>query len=72
MRLTRKALKEYVALGIVNTLTVYAVYTPYVFLWVGYTWEQYVRWLEGGILYSLATGWLFAWVVLQAKRRWFP
>jgi hypothetical protein len=66
-----RKVKEYVVLGVVNSLTVYAVYTPYVFLWVGFTWAQYVRWLEGGIAYSLLTGWLFALVVVKARKRLF-
>lgn len=69
---TRKRIKEYCVLGVINTLVVYLVYTPYVFLWVGFSFDQYVRWLEGGIAYSLLTGWLFAFVIVRAKRRWFP
>lgn len=64
--------KEYIVLGIINTLVVYAIYTPYIFLWVGLDWEQYIRWLQGGILYSLLTGWIFAAVIIRAKRRLFP
>jgi len=62
-------LKRYLVLGVVNSAAVYAVYTPYVFLWLQFSWGQYVRWLEGGIIFSLATGWIFAWIVLQVAKR---
>ena len=62
--------KRYAFLGLVNSATVYLCYTPYQFLWVHLTLEQYVRWLEGGIPMSLGLGWLFALVMLQAAR-WF-
>ena len=68
---TKQSVKEYIVLGIINTLMVYAIYTPYVFLWVGLSWDQYVRWLEGGIAYSLLTGWIFALVIVKAKRLLF-
>lgn len=65
-------LREYAALGIINTLVVYLVYSPYVLLWVGLDSEQYIRWLQGGIIYSLLTGWLFALVIIRVKKRLFP
>ena len=69
---TRKTAKQYIVLGIINSAVVYLVYTPYVFLWVGFTWPQYVKWLEGGIAYSLLTGWFFAAVIARAKKWLFP
>lgn len=68
---TRKAVWQYIVLGVVNTLVVYLVYTPYVMLWVGLDWAQYIRWLQGGIVYSLLTGWLFALVIVRVKARLF-
>lgn len=65
-------IRQYITLGIINTLTVYFVYSPYVFLWVGFTVPQYIRWLEGGIAYSLLTGWFFALVITRARRRLYP
>lgn len=67
----RRAIVEYLTLGVINSATVYALYTPYVFLWVRLDWAQYVRWLEGGIAYSLATGWLIALVIVRARRAFF-
>jgi hypothetical protein len=69
--LTRKGIVQYATLGVINSLLVYAVYTPYVFLWVGFTVPQYVRWLEGGIAYSLMTGWFFAFCMVNLKKRLF-
>jgi hypothetical protein len=73
MRLpSARLVKQYVVLGVINSAVVYLVYTPYVFLWVGLNWDQYVKWLEGGVAYSLLTGWVFAAVIVRAKRRLFP
>lgn len=71
VRARMRAAKEYAVLGLVNSATVYLLYTPYVVLWVGFSWAQYVRWLEGGVAYSLMTGWLIAAVVVRARRRLF-
>ncbi len=68
---TRQAVWQYIVLGVINTLVVYLVYTPYIVLWVGLDWTQYVRWLQGGILYSLLTGWIFALVIVRVKSRLF-
>ena len=69
---TWKGVYQYLILGIINTGVVYLVYTPYVILWLGLTGDQYIRWLLGGIPYSLATSWFFALVIVKAKRRLFP
>ena len=62
--------RRYAFLGLVQSAVVYLVYTPYVFLWVHYTWPHYVRWLAGGVPMSLGFGWLFALAVVAAAR-WY-
>lgn len=62
---------QYATLGVINSLLVYAVYTPYVFLWVGFSVPQYVKWLEGGIAYSLLTGWFFAFCIVRFRKKLF-
>ena len=62
---------QYLTLGIINSIVVYLVYTPYVFLWLHLDGDQYIRWLLGGIPYSLATSWFFALVIIKSKKRFF-
>jgi len=66
----KAAVKRYVILSFVQAGVVYALYTPYVFLWLQFSPGQFLRWLEGGILFTLATGWFIAWVILRANRWW--
>lgn len=68
--ITKLSLTKYAFVGVINSLVVYAVYTPYVFLWVNYTVPQYIHWLIGGIPMSLGFGWLFALVVVKVSN-WF-
>lgn len=69
---TRKAVWQYLVLGVINTIVVYTIYTPYVILWVGLDFDQYIRWLQGGVIYALLTGWIFALVIVRVKKRLFP
>ena len=68
----KKRLIEYAVLGLWNSLVVYAVYTPYVFLWLHFTPDQFVKWLVGGLPMSLGFGWLFVRAVVWAKQKYFP
>ena len=69
---TKKRIKEYIILGIINTGVVYLIYTPYVILWLNLDFNQYIRWLTGGLPYSLLTSWFFALVIIKSKKRLFP
>jgi len=63
---------EYVLMSLWNTAIVYALYTIYVFLWLQFSFDQYVRWIAGGIGMSLLTGGLIVRANVWAKNRWFP
>ena len=63
---------RYSAQSVFNSAIVYAVYTPYVFLWLGFAGDQYMRWLLGGVPFSLLVGWLFAEANVWFRRRFFP
>ena len=66
--MSARSFVRYLALGCANAAAVYAVYTPYVFLWVRLDWVQYVRWLEGGVVYALLTGWAFSLLAIRLGR----
>ena len=48
----------YLILSAWNTAVVYALYSVYVVLWLRFDFDQYLRWLIGGIPMSMLTGWL--------------
>jgi len=63
---------EYVVMSFWNTAIVYALYAIYVLLWLRFSFDQYIRWLVGGIAMSLLTGGLIVRLNVWAKQRWFP
>ena len=63
-----RVLLRYLWLTSINAAVVYIIYTPYVFLWVGFNAHQYIRWLEGGLAMSLIFGGLFSLIAIRAGK----
>ena len=53
-----RQLFTYLLMSLWNTAVVYALYTVYVILWLRFDFDQYIRWLVGGIPMSMAVGWI--------------
>ena len=66
-----RRIREYFILSLWNTAVVYSLYTVYVVLWLQFDFDQYVRWLIGGIPMSMLTGWLIVDANVWFKQRFF-
>ena len=64
-----KKIRNYFILSVWNTFVVYALYTPYVILWLRFDINQFMLWLMGGLPMAMLVGWLIVKLNVWAAKK---